>query len=119
MGFKRIMSSLEAGREQKETEALVVWGVKGTHPGRDCGEGGSSRGQGGGADLSHPRHLPVLGGRAPGGRTPWNLGNMGVGASSLLSLRVSPSIWHTAGPQEVQEMSEKSQGTDLPWGLKP
>lgn len=29
MGFKRIMSSLGAGREQKETEALVAWGAKG------------------------------------------------------------------------------------------
>lgn len=70
MGFKRIMSSLEAGREQKEKEALVVWGVKWTHPGRDCGEGGPSRGQGGGADLSHPCHLPVLGGRVPEGEHP-------------------------------------------------
>lgn len=36
MGFKRIMSSLEAGRDQKETEASVVWGGKGAGPGRDC-----------------------------------------------------------------------------------
>lgn len=28
MGFKRIMSSLGAGREQKETEAWVMWKVK-------------------------------------------------------------------------------------------
>ena len=43
MGFKRIMSSLGAGREQKETEALVEWGVKGALPGKGCEEGGSSR----------------------------------------------------------------------------
>lgn len=29
MGFKRIMSSLEAGREQKETEAAVVGRARG------------------------------------------------------------------------------------------
>lgn len=54
MGFKRIMSSLEASKEQKEMEALVMWGVKGAHPGRDC-EGGLLPGTGGGTDLSHPR----------------------------------------------------------------
>lgn len=43
MGFKRIMSSLEASREQKETEAVVV---AGSEEGRDLrrgtppGEGG-------------------------------------------------------------------------------
>lgn len=46
MGFKRIMSSLEAGREQKEMEALVMWGVKAAQPGRDCEEGNSFQGAG-------------------------------------------------------------------------
>lgn len=54
MGFKRIMSSLGAGREQKETEALVAWGAKGALPGRDCEEVGSS--WGGGTNLSLPHH---------------------------------------------------------------
>lgn len=55
MGFKRIMSSLGAGREQKETEALVAWGAKGSLPGRDCEVVDSS--WGGGANLNLLHHL--------------------------------------------------------------
>lgn len=87
MGFKRIMSSLEAGREQEETKAWVMWGVKGPHPGRGCDEEGLLQGTGGRADLSHAWPPARAGREGPRGRAPpgtWDPQRWGGPVCSLL-----------------------------------
>lgn len=113
MGFKRIMSSLGAGREQKETEALVAWGGKGALPGKGC-EAGAPAGKGALDEPPTPSCQCWEGG-ASGGRAPWNLSSMRVGLRPLPH-GISPSLRCAVGPQQtpVEEMKAKNQGTGLP-----
>lgn len=100
MGFKRIMSSLEAGREQEETKAWVMWGVKGPHPGRGCDEEGVLQGTGGRADLSHAWPPARAGREGPRGRAPGNLGSTEVGgALSVLSSSEPQHLKYSRSPR--------------------
>lgn len=110
MDFKRIMSSLEAGREQKETEALVMWGVQGT-----CWVGGHE-----GLCGQYSLELPTpscwcweVGGH-PEGECP-RIRAHGMGEIRSAFLLCGTSVWCLVSAQETLVASEwRESGTGLP-----